>query len=114
MHGGELTSIQKRKGGVKREEIYIFKQINIYCLSLKYAPPVNEPKSEEKVVVVVAKTFQKEETPVVHFCFTPMWLHISAPARSGRLGRGKRGKRGPSPGGVTAFCHTACSTGTTR
>lgn len=112
MHGGELTAIQKRKGGVKKK-IYIFKQINIYRLSLKYAPPVNEPKSEEKVVGAVAKTSQKEETPVVHFCFTPTWLHISAPARSGRLGRGKRGE-GPSPGGVTAFCHTACSTSTTR
>lgn len=30
MHSGELTSIQKRKAGEKREEIYILKQINIY------------------------------------------------------------------------------------
>lgn len=113
MHGGELTSIQKRKGGGgEREEIYILKQINIYSLSLKYAPPLSEPKSEGKVVPTVAKTFQKEAAPVVHF-LTQMWLHISAPARSGRLGRGKRGE-GPSPGGVTAFCHTACSSGTTR
>lgn len=58
------------------------------------------------------KTFENEEAPVVHF-LTPTWLHISAPARSGRLGRGKCGE-GPSLGGVTAFCHTACSTAATR
>lgn len=47
-------------------------------------------------MLAVVETFQKEEAPVVHFV-TPMWLHISAPARSGRLGRGKRGE-GPQPG----------------
>lgn len=53
--------------------------------------PMN-PNVQKKLAV--AETFQKEETPVVHL-LTPTWLHISAPARSGRLGRGERGE-GPS------------------
>lgn len=53
--------------------------------------PLREPESEGKVVLAVAKT---EEELLVHF-LTPARLHISAPARSGRLGRGKRGE-GPA------------------
>lgn len=113
MHSGELTSIQKRKGGGKKgKEIYILKRINIYSLSLKYAPPHDEPKAEGKVALATARTFRKDKAPIVRL-LTPTWLHISAPARSGRLGRSKRGQ-GPSPGGVTASCHTACSIATTR
>lgn len=103
---------KEKEEGKKGKEIYILKRININSLSLKYAPPHHEPKAEGKVALATARTFRKDKAPIVRL-LTPTWLHISAPARSGRLGRSKRGQ-GPSPGGVTASCHTACSIATTR
>lgn len=67
-------------------------------LHLSMNPKVGEGAA---VVDAAATAFQEEETSVVHF-LTQMWLHTSAPARSGWPGRGRMAR-----GGVTAFCHAA-------
>lgn len=81
---------------------------------VKYAPPLHDPGGviKKKVALLEDKTFWKDVAWCVHL-LEPMWLHISAPARSGQLGRSKRGE-GPGSGAVTAFCHTTCSITATR
>lgn len=106
--------LKKQAGKEGKKSINTQANENIHLKLSKYAPPLHDPGGgiQNKVALVEDKTFRKDVARCVHL-LEPMWLHTSAPARSGQLGRSKLCE-GPGTGAVTAFCHTTCSITTTR